>query len=300
MAVVPHRNRPMMEAPTGHCGPDVFEREPMHRYLALAALIVAAVFAAPTSAQDAASGRTGEPLTAADPIRVTIASPTENEVVANGKVTFRFDVSNYALAEPGNHLHLIVDGKPYQAIYNTTFTYPETLAEGVHTAVAFASRPWHEAWKNAQSVHVITFYVGRNTGERPIDYAKPLLLFSRPKGTQEGTDLTKPTNAARMLLDFYLWNVDLNPDGYKVEMGIDGETLVTDQWRPFWVTGLKDGKHTVTLRLLDKGGRAVATPYAPYSREIEIKGAPASADGKARFTPVTPGPGGNSFSHHAM
>lgn len=244
-----------------------------------------------------ASGKTGEPLQASDPIRVVITSPAENEVVPTGDVTFRFDVKNYQLATGGNHLHLIVDGKPYQAVYDPSgFKYPETLSEGVHTAVAFASRPWHETWKEAEAVSVVTFYVGRRTGERPIDYTKPLLLFSRPKGAQTGANLSDPTNAARVLFDFYLWNADLGPNGYKVQLGIDGQTFYTDQWRPFWVTGMKDGTHTFTLRLLDRHGHFVKTPYAPYSRQIEVKGAPSSADGRITVTPIIPGTDSNGFN----
>lgn len=270
------------------------------RALAAAALLIG--LGAVSHAQTGpASGKTGEPLQSSDPIRVAITFPTEDQVLPNGDVTFRFKVDNYNLATGGNHLHLIVDGKPYQAVYDPSgFKYPETLSEGVHTAVAFASRPWHETWKEAESVDVVTFYVGKKTGARPIDYAKPLLLFSRPKGTQEGPDITKPTNAARVLFDFYLWNVDLSPTGYKVQLGIDGQNFYTDQWRPFWITGLKDGTHTFTLRLLDKNGRFVKTPYAPYSREIVIKDAPASADGKIQFTPIIPGPDSNGFNDGMM
>jgi hypothetical protein len=266
------------------------------RPCAIPALLACLCF--PAAAQTGpAAGKTGEPLQATDPIRVAITSPRENEVVSSGSVTFSFDVKNYNLAPGGNHLHLIVDGKPYQAVYDpASFTYPETLSEGVHTAVAFASRPWHETWKDAESIDVITFYVGKNTGERPIDYSKPLLLFSRPKGTQEGPDVTKPTNAARVLLDFYLWNVNLSAAGYKVQVGIDGELFYTDQWRPFWVTGLKNGNHTFTMRLLDQYGRPVFTPYAPYSRTIEVKDAPPTADGKITVTPVVPGPDSNGFN----
>lgn len=271
------------------------------RSRAIAAAFIFSLCAAAHAQTGPASGKTGEPLKATDPIRVVMTYPTENEVVPNGDVTFRFDVKNYNLATGGNHLHLIVDGKPYQAVYDPSgFKYPETLSPGVHTAVVFASRPWHETWKDAESIDVVTFYVGKKTNERPIDYSKPLLLFSRPKGTQGGDNLMNPTNAARVLFDFYLWNVDLTPGGYKVQLGIDGRTWYTDQWRPFWITGLKDGKHTFTLRLLDKHGRFVKTPYAPYSREIEIKSAPASADGNVVITPITPGPGGNGFADMEM
>jgi hypothetical protein len=272
------------------------------RYRALVLFAAVAATAASALCQTTpSSGKTGEPLQASDPIRVEITSPRENQVVPDGKVTFAFDVKNYTLATGGNHLHLIVDGKPYQAVYDpASFAYPETLTEGVHTAVAFASRPWHETWKDPESISVVTFYVGKKTGARPIDYAKPLLLFSRPKGAQEGADMTKPTSAARVLLDFYLWNVDLSPGGYTVEAGIDGKKFTLDQWRPYWVTGLASGTHTFTLRLLDKNGRAVKTPYAPYSRDIEVKDAPASATGLVHFSPVVPGPDGNGFSDGMM
>src|SRR4028118_621069 len=49
----------------------------------------------------------------------------------------------------GNHIHVILDNQPYEAYYNLDEPFElRNVTEGKHTLRVFASRPWHESYKN--------------------------------------------------------------------------------------------------------------------------------------------------------
>jgi hypothetical protein len=61
-----------------------------------------------------------------------------------------------------------------------------------------------------------------------------------------------------ILLDFYVSNTELSPDGYRVRLTVDGKVNRTlSFWQPYYIYGLKKGKHTVRLELLDPTGQLV-------------------------------------------
>ncbi|HEV7903481.1 MAG TPA: hypothetical protein VGO96_06535 [Pyrinomonadaceae bacterium] len=60
----------------------------------------------------------------------------------------------------GNHIHVILDNQPYEAYYNLDQPFElRNVTEGKHTLRVFASRPWHESYKNAGSFQMVTFTV---------------------------------------------------------------------------------------------------------------------------------------------
>jgi len=214
----------------------------------------------------------------------------------------------------GNHIHVILDNQPYEAYYELGQPFElRNVAEGQHTIRVFASRPWHESYKNEGSFQMVSFTVkgGGNpsqptttnggqkmadnsnaarpaaspaaspsaspTGEGkdvqptvagPVDRAKPLLTYSRPKGEYKGAD------ADAIMIDFWLSNAKLQGDGgdYRVRYSVDGgEAKYLDKWEPIWLTGWTAGKHAVKLELLDKSGNVVDNGgYNSTSRDITV------------------------------
>jgi hypothetical protein len=80
----------------------------------------------------------------------------------------KLDVKDWATVEKGPHVHLILDGNPYKAIYDTTKPVKISellggaeLTEGEHTLVAFASRATHESVKGAGAQSLVTFGLER-------------------------------------------------------------------------------------------------------------------------------------------
>lgn len=60
----------------------------------------------------------------------------------------------------GNHIHIILDNQPYEAYYSLDQPFElRNVTEGKHTLRVFASRPWHESYKNAGSFQMVTFTV---------------------------------------------------------------------------------------------------------------------------------------------
>jgi hypothetical protein len=102
----------------------------------------------------------------------------------------------------------------------------------------------------------------------PVDAAKPLLTYSRPKGEYKGAD----TDA--IMIDFWLSNAKLTGDGgdYRVRYSIDGgEPKFIYKWEPVWLSGWTNGKHTVKLELVDKSGNLVDNGgYNSTTREITV------------------------------
>jgi hypothetical protein len=69
----------------------------------------------------------------------------------------------------GNHIHVILDNQPYEAYYELGQPFElRNVSEGKHTLRVFASRPWHESYKNEGSFQIVTFTVkGGGDASRP-------------------------------------------------------------------------------------------------------------------------------------
>ncbi len=60
----------------------------------------------------------------------------------------------------GNHIHVILDNQAYEAYYNIEEPFElRNVPDGEHTLRVFASRPWHESYKNETAFDVVKFTV---------------------------------------------------------------------------------------------------------------------------------------------
>lgn len=90
---------------------------------------------------------------------------TINGSTVNVKLALGGDLKGYKpYKDPatamGNHIHVILDNQPYEAYYNLDQPFElRNVVEGKHTLRVFASRPWHESYKNAGSFQMVTFNV---------------------------------------------------------------------------------------------------------------------------------------------
>ncbi len=179
------------------------------------------------------------------------------------------DVSNSA---KGQHVHVILDNKPYLANYKAGMPFElGVLDQGPHTLVAFPSRSYHESVKSSEAAQVVNFYVRKEKGQFLLDATKPTIIYSRPKGKYEGKD------ARKIMLDFYLNNVELSQDGYKAKYTIERKdsgqevgVITMAEWKPAFVTGLVSGEYVVTLQLLDKDGNIVEGTFNNTERVITV------------------------------
>lgn len=208
-------------------------------------------------------------------VRLQILEPTKGQVMQGPNVTVKFTIENWKLykeGDHGQHIHFILDNEPYEAHYSTEPFVFKNVAAGHHTIRAFPSRPWHESVKQDTAFSMVQFYVNQKTeGEAAVDPAKPMLVYSRPKGEYL---LSKPPfgqPVKGIMIDWFLRNVKLGKQtGYTIRATINGEPHIFREWRPHYVQGLSEGEHTFKLELLNKG-QPVEGNFNTTERKITIK-----------------------------
>ena len=200
--------------------------------------------------------------------QVTILSPQADEVLQDTTVAVRLQVRDLPIFKDpqlglGPHLHVILDNQPYKAVYDLEQPLVfEDLAPGTHTLRVFASRPWHESFKNEGAYAQTTFHLFTKTTDNNPDPKQPLLTYSRPTGSY---------GAEPIMLDFYLTNAPLhlvaqsNPDDeiadWRVRVTVNGQSFVMDRWQPLYLKGFNSGKNWVQLEFLDEQGNPVTNVF---------------------------------------
>jgi hypothetical protein len=205
-----------------------------------------------------------------------IQRPNKNQVIRRGDVQVQVRVTNWPLeADPGQHLHLIVDNEPYMAIRDIRKPLnlnelmkehlDQELEEGTHLIRMFPSRAAHESVKEDRPFASVVFHYRKKSDDWAFDPKAPLLTYSRPKGCNPA--------GKRILLDFYLTNVDeLSAEGHQVRYTIGDVTGVITEWVPHYIENLPEGEHEVRLQLVDAEGEVVEGPFNDTTRTIQIGG----------------------------
>lgn len=220
--------------------------------------------------------------------QVRILSPRPGEVLDDTAVTVRLQVRGLPLFKDdayqlGPHLHLFLDNEPYQAVYD--LAEPITfagLSPGTHTLRVFASRPWHESFKNQGSFDQRTFHVVAPTPQNELNAKAPLLTYSRPQATY---------GAEPIMLDFYLTNAPLHMSAqaeanddlhdWRIRCTVNDQSFVFDQWQPIWLKGFKPGRNWVQLELIDESGNPIDNRFNNTVRIIDYQ--PGGSDTLARL-----------------
>ena len=193
-----------------------------------------------------------------------------------GPMTFDFDVSGFEIgaqtsdaegkglanSAQGQHIHLILNNGPYSAHYEADFE--KEMAEGHYVMLAFLSRSYHESVKAPGAAVVRQFTVGSATAIEA-DLNAPHLFYSRPKGVYSG-DGTK-----NLMLDFYLLNTTISPDGNKVRATVNGTEFVFSAWVPYVIEGLPMGEVTIGLELIDNAGNLIPGPFNQVTRTVTLE-----------------------------
>jgi len=204
---------------------------------------------------------------------LTLISSQDNDSTVN----FEFEVSNYELgvqtpdaeekglanSGKGQHIHFIVDNGPYSAHYEPSFS--KNLEDGNHVILAFLSRSYHMSVKNPNAFVVKEMQVGETEESGSFDESAPHMFYSRPKGVYKGEDTEK------LLLDFYLLNTNLSPDGNKVRATVNGTEFMIDEWAPYQIEGLPKGEVTIELELIDADGNLIESPFNPVKRSVTLE-----------------------------
>ena len=237
-----------------------------------------------------------------------IITPAKDAVVNGANVDVKLELSGDLRGymphkDPatgkGNHIHVILDNEPYEAYYELNQPFElRNLMAGKHTLRVFASRPWHESYKNDAGFQMVSFTIkGGGDASKPTTTSTGQTMANNnsaarpnsnstatPSPAREGKDMhaskggeadpTKPlltysrpkgeykdADADPIMIDFWLSNAKLKGDGgeYRVRYIVDDDDpRFIEKWEPIWLSGWLAGKHTVRLELLDKSDMPVA------------------------------------------
>lgn len=238
---------------------------------------------------------------------LSFVSPREGATITGSTVEVKLNLSGdlkgyKPMKDPatgmGNHIHVILDNQPYEAYYDLGQPFElRNVTAGKHTLRVFASRPWHESYKNASAFQMVSFTVkgGGDTSKPTTTATGQKMADNKNMGgnanmnantaapTREGKEMPASTGGAvdakkplltysrpkgeykgddtnAIMIDFWLSNARLQSDGgeYRVRYSVDGgEAKFIDKWEPIWLSGWAAGKHSVKLELVDKTGTPV-------------------------------------------
>ncbi len=217
--------------------------------------------------------------------QLNIVSPQPDTILQEDKVTVQLSVTDLPIFKSslglGPHVHVTLDGQEYKPLYNLSESLTfESLTPGTHTIRAFASRPWHESFKNEGAYAQVTFHVYAKTGENTPNPQLPLLTYSRPVGTY---------GAEPILLDFYLRNAplhiaaleDSDISDWQIRATVNGQSFLMENWQPLYLKGFKPGQNWVKLEFLDCSGNLVANQFNSTVHLIDYQ--PGGQDALARL-----------------
>lgn len=199
------------------------------------------------------------------------------------KLTVSFGVKNFDLkaqtsdasgkqcnnSDKGQHIHFILDNKPYVALYEPKHEVTVPI-NTEHYLLCFLSRSYHESVKSPKAAVLARFKVDEKGKLSKLDSpTTPMLFYSRPKGDYLGKD------TSNLLLDFYPTNATLGANN-RIHVQVNNETngrsasFMLDSWKAQFIQGLGTGKATVVLTLTDKDGKALEGPNTTISRTINL------------------------------
>lgn len=227
-------------------------------------------------------------------IVLSIAVPKKEQVVQE-PVYIQFRIDGFALgagsqferaselveSKMGQTVHVVIDNEPYFPInepaldpfdeggfyYDMSYKFevPYNLSEGMHTVRMFPARSFGESLKGDKTFAARVFYVGSQMDNFDVDLNQPYITYNEP------SDQMYLTQDKPVLLDFYVTNTELSPDGYKVRLTIDGKAhKPISFWQPYYIYGLKRGKHTIRLELIDDAGAVVPGPFNDIKRTFTV------------------------------
>jgi hypothetical protein len=162
----------------------------------------------------------------------------------------------------GQHVHVIVDDKPYDAKYKSSFEYK--IPDGEHYLMTFLSRSYHESIKNGKAHKAVKGMFKDNSMVESSEITNPMLFYSRPKGNYVGVAQTQ-----KVMLDFFLLNCQLG-SGYLVKADINGESHIINAWQPYYIEGLPMGENKIVLTLYDPQNKIVNNSINPVTRTFTL------------------------------
>lgn len=227
---------------------------------------------------------------------IRIVMPENNQMINSSPIIMQVKVKGFPIgidsmqprknviynSDLGQNIHVVIDndiyfakntqrldmfedqGNYYESRYQ--FNLPK-LSPGMHVIRTFICRSYNESLKTSNSFDAGYFYYkSREPALKDVDLEKPYLTYNEP--TPDHTY----KEGRPIMLDFYLTNCDLSPDGYTVMLLIDHDVVrELDKWEPYFINGLKKGKHEIELQLIDPHDQIEKGVFNVVKKTIKVE-----------------------------
>jgi hypothetical protein len=162
----------------------------------------------------------------------------------------------------GQYIHINLDNSLH--LHSNDGNVTAKIPDGSYRMGCFLVRGYHESVKGAKAGNFTRVEIRNNTIYKSEALAEVALFYSVPMG-----DYSRK-KSADILLDFYLANTNLAPNGNKVEVKINAnEPILLDRWQAYLLKNLPLGQHKISLRLLDRQGKAIDKTIEKTFRILE-------------------------------
>jgi hypothetical protein len=160
----------------------------------------------------------------------------------------------------GSHIQLLLNGKVYGPVHEREKTF--NLADGQYISLACLCNDKGMISRSPEAYVIRQFIMGDGNFESK-DLTKPMIFCHLPGGKYE--------EKQEVLLDFFVANTTLKPDGNKVRVSLQNETFIIDQWQPISLSGLAIGDYTIQLELTDASGKTLPGKYSTATGQFTIE-----------------------------
>ncbi len=194
-------------------------------------------------------------------------------------ITIDYNVENYELksqttdavgkgcdnSKDGQHIHFILNNTPYIALYEPTKTFSVPV-NTEHYLMSFLSRSYHESVKSPGAGVLKHFKVDNNGVISDLAIPdNPMIFFSRPKGDYVGDGKIE-----NVLLDFYVYNTNLDDDGFKVKAKVNDTEIIIDKWQPYFIKNAPEGTLVISLNLINDQGHNISGENTSVTKTANI------------------------------
>jgi hypothetical protein len=166
-----------------------------------------------------------------------------------GQKTVEEKIHNSRLNEAGQYLGVLEPNGKLSKIIQKGFEVDVNVGDNYY--FCYLSRSYNLSLKNSHSSFLFKINADPSGCYSETNLSDTVVALLQPRGSYSSNVQEK------ILFDFYLKNVKIGSNGNYLLVNIDNSEFKLMKWAPFWIKGLKTGKHTIKIDLKDEEGKSI-------------------------------------------
>lgn len=194
-------------------------------------------------------------------VSVSLQSNNQNLKLGENKLEFKTELFNMGestaaendhgvkLNEQGQFLGVIRNNKAFSKNYGKDFT--AEVENGENYFLCFLSRSYNASLKHDAASFLFKVTADTNGCYSETGLSDTAYGMIEPRGSYVGVE------TERLILDFYLKNIELSNNGNYAVITIDQLDFKINKWATYIVRGLKLGDHKISIQVYNKKGEKI-------------------------------------------